>query len=643
MTMQISELVLYSRDGRTRRLKFKAGALNVVTGDSATGKSSITHITDYCLGRTSCPIPAMVIRDAVSWYALLLQFDGCQVFVARAAPVPPKTTSYDIYYEVGAALEVPPVASLVANHNPDTLNEQLTRLMGVSPNLHTPPPDQTRLPLEATLRHAKFLNFQLEDEIKTEFLFHRQGDRDIAQAIKDTLPYFLGAVPEDQLRTKHELREAQRRLKQLERRIAEAEAVGGDEATQAAGLLREAQGVGLHPPGDLPADAPTMVEALRAVRFTSAASQQAQATDEGRRLRAERDRLYQEHTRVQRELAEAEDFAAEAEGFAGVVAEQRVRLESLNLFGDGPGGTPRCPLCQSDVTAQVPRVEAVRRAVQAVTVHAQAVGRERPDLRDFIAGKTAELGRLAEQMRVNRDALQGLAAREAELRAAHDLDVQRSWIAGQVAFFLRNLKTAEDGSELRRQADAARREVERLKTRLAEDESEDLLTSALNQISQKVSRWCAELGLEYGKYLLRLHLPRLTLIADTDKGPVPMAQIGSGHNRLWFHLTVYLALHRWFVSKGRPVPRFLILDQPTQVYYPRDQDAGGSLAVLNDTDREWVVKMFEWLRDRVAELRGQLQVIVTDHVEIDAPWFADAIAERWRDGAALVPADWPRA
>lgn len=641
--MQISELVLYSRDGRTRRLRFKPGALNVVTGDSATGKSSITHITDYCLGRTSCPIPAMVIRDAVSWYALLLQFDGCQVFVARAAPVPPKTTSYDIYYEVGATLEVPPVGSLLANHNPDTLNEQLTRLMGVSPNLHTPPPDQTRLPLEATLRHAKFLNFQLEDEIKTEFLFHRQGDRDIAQAIKDTLPYFLGAVPEDQLRTKHELREAQRRLRQLERRLAEAEAVGGNEATQAAGLLREAQGVGLHPPGDLPADAPAMVQALRAVRFTSAASQQAQATDEGRRLRAERDRLYQEHSRVQRELAEAEDFAAEAEGFAGVVAEQRVRLESLDLFGDGPGGTPRCPLCQSDVTAQVPAVEAVRRAVQAVTVHAQAVGRERPDLRDFIAGRTAELGRLAEQMRVNRDALQGLAAREAELRAAHDLDVQRSWIAGQVAFFLRNLATAEDGSELRRQADAARREVEQLKARLAEDESEDLLNSALNQISQKVTRWCADLGLEYGKYPLRLHLPRLTLIADTDKGPVPMAQIGSGHNRLWFHLTVYLALHRWFVSKGRPVPRFLILDQPTQVYYPRDQDAGGSLAVLNDTDREWVVKMFEWLRDRVAELRGQLQVIVTDHVEIDAPWFAAAIAERWRDGAALVPADWPRA
>lgn len=638
--MQIRELVLYSRDGRVRRLPFEPGSLNVVTGDSATGKSAITHIIDYCLARNSCPIPAMVIRDAVSWYGLLLQFPGCQVFVARAGPVPPKTTSFDVYCEVGEALEVPPVESLTPNHNPDTLNEYLTRLMDVAPNLHTPPAGQTRPPLQATLRHAKFLNFQLEDEIKTEFLFHRQRERE--QDIKDVLPYFLGVVPEDRLRTKHELREAQRRLKQLERRLSEAEQVSGDEATQAAGLLREAQGVGLYPSGDLPPNAPAMVEALQAVRFASAAQQQDQSNDEARLLRRERDRLHQLHTQVQRELAEAEDYAAEKDGFVGVVAEQRVRLESIHLFGEETGETPRCPLCQADISTHIPKVERVRQAVEAVTRHVEAVGRERPDLREFISERSAELSRLAEQLRQNRDALQGLAAREAELRVAHDLDVQRSWVAGQIAFFVRNLKTAENGSELRQRVQAARREVERLQGQLGEDEYEDLLGSALNQISGQVGRWCADLGLEYGVYSLRLHLPRLTLIADTDKGPVPLAQIGSGHNRLWFHLAVYFALHRWFIQKGRPVPRFIVLDQPTQVYYPRDQDAGGSLAVLNDTDREWVIKLFEWLRDRVAEFDGQLQVIVTDHAEMDAPWFAAVIAERWRDGAALVPADWPR-
>jgi hypothetical protein len=84
----------------------------------------------------------------------------------------------------------------------------------------------------------------------------------------------------------------------------------------------------------------------------------------------------------------------------------------------------------------------------------------------------------------------------------------------------------------------------------------------------------------------------------------------------------------------------VILDQPTQVYYPADRDATGSLAVLGDADRDWVVRLFRWVHDRVAELKGQLQVIVTDHAVVGEPWFAEAIVERWRDGTALVPADW---
>ncbi|MBX9582549.1 MAG: DUF3732 domain-containing protein, partial [Gemmataceae bacterium] len=86
----------------------------------------------------------------------------------------------------------------------------------------------------------------------------------------------------------------------------------------------------------------------------------------------------------------------------------------------------------------------------------------------------------------------------------------------------------------------------------------------------------------------------------------------------------------------------LILDQPTQVYYPADRDAAGSLAVLDDADRGWVVRLFRWVHDRVAELKGQLQVIVTDHAVVGEPWFAEAVVERWRDGNALVPREWPR-
>jgi hypothetical protein len=116
--------------------------------------------------------------------------------------------------------------------------------------------------------------------------------------------------------------------------------------------------------------------------------------------------------------------------------------------------------------------------------------------------------------------------------------------------------------------------------------------------------------------------------------------LGSGQNWEWCHLLAHLALHKWFVEKGRPVPRFLILDQPTQIYYPAEKDAGGSLDGLKDSDRDGVFRIFKWLKDRVDELKGKFQLIVTDHAEVKQPWFTEAVVERWRNGLALIPKEW---
>lgn len=42
----------------------------------------------------------------------------------------------------------------------------------------------------------------------------------------------------------------------------------------------------------------------------------------------------------------------------------------------------------------------------------------------------------------------------------------------------------------------------------------------------------------------------------------------------------------------------------------------------------------------MAELKGEFQVIVTDHAEVNELWFAEAVVERWRGGQALVPRSW---
>jgi hypothetical protein len=74
--VQLLEIVLYGGDGQQRSVEFIPGRLNIVTGESQTGKSALLTIVDYCLGRDDFRVPAGPINDTVIWYATIWQLDG---------------------------------------------------------------------------------------------------------------------------------------------------------------------------------------------------------------------------------------------------------------------------------------------------------------------------------------------------------------------------------------------------------------------------------------------------------------------------------------------------------------------------------------------------------------------------------------
>lgn len=83
----------------------------------------------------------------------------------------------------------------------------------------------------------------------------------------------------------------------------------------------------------------------------------------------------------------------------------------------------------------------------------------------------------------------------------------------------------------------------------------------------------------------------------------------------------------------------MFFDQPPQVCFPADRDVDGRLDGA-DEDRVAVVRMFELMRDVVAELAPGMQVIVTERAGPDENWYQDAVVERWRGGDALIPQEW---
>ena len=161
-----------------------------------------------------------------------------------------------------------------------------------------------------------------------------------------------------------------------------------------------------------------------------------------------------------------------------------------------------------------------------------------------------------------------------------------------------------------------------------------------------MTQYIKELGAEFSEFPFRFDLSNLTVVVDRPDRPVPMGRTGGGENHLAYHLAAILALHQFAVVNNRPIPHFLIIDQPTQVYFPSEKvykEADGSVQKTEeDADLTAVRRLFKFLVKFTNEYAPGFQIIVTEHANLSEQWFQNAILEKpWAKPPALVPEDWP--
>ena len=125
-----------------------------------------------------------------------------------------------------------------------------------------------------------------------------------------------------------------------------------------------------------------------------------------------------------------------------------------------------------------------------------------------------------------------------------------------------------------------------------------------------------------------------------------MLRQGSGENYLACHLAAFLALHDYFIEAERPVPRFMILDQPSQVHFPRqdqfyDVTQSGTRELVTDPEIDAVKRDLKGLHDACESHKGRLQIIVLEHANFPDSFFQEALVEPpWIGRGGLVPEAW---
>ena len=643
LSLQIAKLILYSRQGDVRELPFRLGGLNVLTGASKTGKSAIIDIVDYCTGRGECNVADGVIRKYVGWYAILFQLGEGQIFVARRNPALGEKTSPDIYLERGAALEIPPEASPFKNTTVSAVEKFLGAAIGISQNEHRPP-NPTRDPLEANFRHALLFSIQDQNDIDSkQRLFHRQGEDFIGQAIRDTLPYFLGAIDEDRLLKQAQLDEARRQLRQLERQLRDSEALDTSTFPRARALFDEARQVGLIDERTAAVSYEAVMAVLRRIARDTYVSENlvvGDGEDALAALRNERQGLRAELERVHAEIRSTRTFTTETSGYEREVKEQRARLSAVGLIKAGGHDPDYCPLCESRLAVATPKIDQIARSLADLSEQLAAVEAENPRLLVRLATLNREANALDEALRENQHRINTRLRENEILRVQQDSFILQARTIGKISQYVDTATSAVGGSALRTSVEAARARMLALEQELDIETTREKLAAFLNIIGLYMTEYSAALDLEHKGSQLRLDIRNLTVVADTMDGPVPLYRMGSGENWVGYHVLSHLALHKWFRQKARPVPGFVIFDQPSQAHYPPERDADGSLEGLADADRIAVLQLFKLVADTAEELAPVMQIIVMDHADLKHEWFETAIVERWRWGNKLVPEEW---
>lgn len=644
MSLQILDIVLYSHDGRRRDLSLKAGQVNVITGASKTGKSALIDIVDYCFGSGECRVPHGPIRQCVAWFGMRLQLTSGQAFIARRCPPPKGASSEDFFIKTESTIDLPSATDLRQMTNTKGALALLTSWVGIRDNLHETPPEQKRPSLSATVRHALALCFQRQDEIiRRQHLFHGADDTFFALALKDTLPYLLGAVDDDHVRKQAELRRLRDQLRSVERRLAEIAALRGDGATKGDTLLAQTRDAGLS--NSVTTSWEETVSALRAVARTPLANVDVTLPDgsEFARLSTERSEILETQRRVRDDIDAARSFAKDEKGFSREAKEQKARLATIGIF---QGGTPghTCPLCSQELPeAQAPpEVAALQSALVDVSTRMESVARVEPHIEHAIGELEKRLQEVHQSLTRNRAQMEAVREANAALSDAQADSARKAHILGRISLYLESMPDVPDTKGLQGQADSLRTKCQHLEEELGDERVQEQIVSITSNLAERMTTWGRAIELEFGDSPMRLDLKKLIIVADTLDGAIPMSRIGSGENGVGYHLIAHLALHQWFVQRSRPVPHFIFFDQPSQVYFPADNDVDGSMGLVSEDDRLAVSRLFRLIFDAVAEVAPGLQVILTEHADLSEEWYQSAVVERWRGGAKLVPDGWPR-
>ena len=649
MNCKIERVIVFTKNKEKNEVPFDDG-LNIISGVSQTGKSAIIEIVDYCLASTTSSVPKGVIIDNSILYSIILDIGENYIIVAR------RPYYYDYKEQIGKSklfLKVEPKKYFMCNDinynyfeenifsfRPlDDAKKDLEKFLNISVYKQAVYEDDDVKSERVSMRNMVSFLFQHQNLVANKFaLFYRFDDSMKRKKTIMQFPIFLGLVDQNYyelLQLKESEQKELRKLekeKKLDKEFNEkiTSRIKADIKEYYRLMGKEIEDIEIN---HILSDEKSIDKLLiEDINIEKSLNYYNELGNELKKVNSEIYILENEKQNIDITLKNGNDVEK-------IIKDVNLDEEDIN-----ENKILRCPFCNSQVTSLNKKIEKIGQCKRLLNESLSSISfikKEYLEQEKYKLDK--KIGNYKEKQNNLRKDIKELKLKHKKIQ--ENIDFKDLIIEKRIRIEedlnrigLSQLNKDEEIRNLKGSVEQLEGKLKGYDLDKGLNKIEYIINTFMNKMAEKL-----DFESNYKPIDLRFDSRNFDLYQyqEKDKEKIFLSSMGSGSNWLTCHLSLFVALHYCFAKLGKKcsIPSILIIDQPSQIYFPNINDKEEKDIDIISVENIYIA--LEWAIEYIEkETNEKIQIVVLDHasgLKFKDKKIDNFIAKRWDEkGNGLI-------
>ena len=642
MKSYIKDIVIFNKNGEKRVVPLEQG-VNIITGESKTGKSALVEIIDYCLCSTRCTIPKGKITEFAYLYSLVMAIGDNTYVIARynwndGGKMHFIKEKEDFELEKLELSYFMEKSQLLCKDVKDEIEYALGLLIT---NMAKDAEQQGK---KASLRNMVSYLFQHQNLMASKFaLFYRFSDFYKRKDVIDQFPVFAGMISQEYYSDLIQLNTLKDQLKQKYKKQKANEKSTAYIKERLSTLLLDYFAL-------LEQDFDENISVQKMLKIASDLPEfddtqlygESKITERYSELNDELEDLRNKEREILLKIHDIDSASGTGSSFVHMLKDLKQQTSVAGIETD----QYTCPLCGHECQEITENDSKLIEATEWLDSELRITEKYTADFSEDVRKLREEHSKIDEKIK---DVWKQIKTIEQKFISTKELASKKekvNYAKARIELYIEMSRSGifedvdKDIEKLKEKISILEEKIRGFDVNKKMIKAEAFLSDNMNHLSQTLDfeeeyrPINLNFGLTDGSFDIYQH--------QKNNEIVHLYEMGSGANWVSCHIALFLSFLHYFAGKeNSPMLLTMFFDQPSQVYFPQGDDKND---VITQADLKAVNKMYTTIFDEMKLIEKETgilpQIIIVDHVDGNnlecKGEFNEYVRCNWRNGKALI-------